>query len=60
LNGAELPSRLGARANMKKPTAHLRPLIAISKAMPTSIDVLEESLDAWAKQRAQENGNPVR
>jgi len=43
---------------MKKRPADLRPLLAISKAMPTSITVLEASLDAWAAQRARETGLP--
>ena len=43
---------------MKKRPVDLRPLIAISKTMPTAIDVLEASLDAWAKQRALETGVP--
>jgi hypothetical protein len=36
----------------------LRPLLAISKAMPTAIGVLEATLDAWASQRALETGVP--
>jgi len=44
---------------MTKQTNDLRPLIAVSKAMPTSIDVLEASLNAWATQRARETGVPV-
>jgi len=41
---------------MKKQLSDLHPLLAVSKAMPTSIDVLEASLDAWAMQRARETG----
>jgi hypothetical protein len=43
---------------MKKQLSDLRPLLAVSKAMPTSIDVLEASLDALAKMHARKTGIP--
>jgi hypothetical protein len=44
---------------MRKKTADLRPLIAISKSMPTSVEVLDATLDAWAQMHARETGQPL-
>jgi hypothetical protein len=43
---------------MTKRAADLRPLVALAKLTPTSIEVLEATLDAWAQQRARETGVP--
>jgi len=44
---------------MKKRTTDLRALTAISRSMPTSIEVLEATLDAWATQHSRETGQPL-
>ncbi len=44
---------------MKNRPTDLRPFMAIAKSMPTSIDILEGTLDAWAKEHARVTGLPV-
>ena len=54
-----ISERFTREGKMKKRRTDIRPLLAISRELPSSIEVLEASLDALAKMHARETGLPI-